>query len=54
MMARNINETTLRKVIGHKDAKMTEHYLHLDATEFDIITDAQNEIGGKYFIDKSE
>jgi len=53
-MAKNINETTIRKVVGHKDAKMTEHYMHIEAAEFNIITDAQEDIGKKFLLDKSE
>ena len=53
-MAKNINETTLRKMIGHKDAKMTEHYMHMEAAEFSIVTDAQEDIGKKFLIDKPE
>lgn len=44
MMAQNINETVVRKIIGHKDKKMTEHYLHLDAGEFTLVTDFQKSI----------
>lgn len=54
MMLKNVNETTVRKVIGHKDAKMTEHYMHMDVGEFTVITDVQEEIGKKFLVDKPE
>jgi len=45
MMAHNVNESVVRKVIGHQDKKMTEHYLRIEASEFPMITDVQDNIG---------
>lgn len=47
MMSRNVNESVVRKVIGHTDAKMTEHYLHIEASEFPMITVVQNDVGNQ-------
>ena len=44
MMAANVNETVVRAVIGHQNADMTEHYLHLETGEFTEIRNVQNSI----------
>lgn len=44
MLAQNINESIIRKMIGHKDAKMTEHYLHLEAGEFPAVRKFQDSV----------
>ena len=54
MVLKNFNETTVRKVIGHSDKKMTEHYLHMDVGETSLITGFQEEVGRKYLIDKKK
>lgn len=54
MVLKNINEATIRKMIGHTDTKMTEHYLHMDIGECSVITDVQEEIGKKFLVDKPD
>lgn len=40
----NINESVIQKMIGHKDRKMTEHYLHLESGDLRLIRDVQQKI----------
>jgi integrase len=40
----NVNETVIRSIVGHSDAKMTEHYLHLESGEFRGVRDVQDSI----------
>ena len=40
----NINESVIQKMIGHKDRKMTEHYLHLESGELRLTRDVQQKI----------
>lgn len=49
MMANNVNESVVRKVIGHRDKKMTEHYLRIEASDFPLITNVQNDVGQQIF-----
>jgi len=44
MMAANINETVVRAMIGHSSPDMTEHYMHLDAGEFRLVTNVQDDM----------
>lgn len=41
MMSANVNETSLRAVIGHADANMTNRYLHIESAEFPVFREAQ-------------
>ena len=47
MMSANVNETVVRAVIGHQNAVMTEHYLHLETGEFSQIRGVQDSLLGK-------
>jgi len=48
LMAANVNETVVRAVIGHQNADMTEHYLHLEAGEFTQIRNVQDTIAENF------
>ena len=40
----NINEVVIRDMIGHKDEKMTEHYLHMESGDMKLIRDIQENL----------
>ena len=40
----NLNETVIQQIVGHKDDKMTEHYLHLESGDLKLIRDVQEDI----------
>ena len=40
----NVNESIIRKMVGHKSQKMTEHYLHLESGDLKLIRDVQDKI----------
>lgn len=40
----NINESVIRQIVGHKDAKMTEHYLHMESGDLRLVRDIQERI----------
>lgn len=44
LVASNINETVVRALVGHQDAKMTEHYMHLETAELDKVKKIQSSI----------
>lgn len=46
LMADNVNETIIRKMIGHRSADMTEHYLHLETGEFSQVRKTQERMFG--------
>lgn len=37
----NINEAVIRDMIGHKDEKMTEHYLHMESGDMQLVRNIQ-------------
>ena len=39
-----INEAVIQSVIGHSGSEMTKHYLHLEAGEFSLVRNVQDEI----------
>jgi len=47
MVAANVNGDLLRMVIGHQSPDMTEHYLHLESSEFSQLREAQLGLIGK-------
>ena len=54
MVSKNVNESVVRKVIGHTNVDMTEHYLHMEAGELTMITDVQNEVGKQILLDNPQ
>ena len=54
MVTNNVNESIVRKVIGHSNVEMTEHYLHMEAGELTMITDVQNSVGAQILLDNPQ
>ena len=44
MMSDNVNGEVVRAIIGHSSPEMTEHYMHLNAGEFRLVTNSQTSI----------
>lgn len=54
MVTNKVSESIVRRVIGHSNVDMTEHYLHMEAGDLTMITDVQDSVGAQIIDNQRE